>query len=127
MHTNLQRLMNQRPTARARLRGILGVHFNDLATSLFHFVAQQLLEQPKPCIVCGKGQVLVFRHELKGQLFKDNHAIAKGQQAFKPHISTYSRTFNRDGLGIRHFNRQANIPLAQLTLDHDVLDLGLFG
>ena len=54
MNPNSQIFLDDLGAAAAHLAGVGRVHNNQLATSFFHFVCQQLGEQPQACIVRGE-------------------------------------------------------------------------
>ena len=54
MNTNRQVFLNDLSATAAHLAGIGRIHNNQLATSFFHFVCQQLGEQLQACIVRGE-------------------------------------------------------------------------
>lgn len=63
MLMNTQVFLDNRTTAAARLRGVLGVHKNHGATNIHRFVAQEFLEGTKPSVVSRQAQVTIARHE----------------------------------------------------------------
>lgn len=89
MQTHLQILRHQRTAARTRLRGVARIHHHHFATSLFHFVAKQLLELAQPCIGRAQGQVRIAEHEFEREVFDSHQAIGIGDLPgnFVPKVS----------------------------------------
>jgi hypothetical protein len=70
MHTHRQTLFHPLSTPAAPLAGVGGIHRNQLATSLFHFVGQHLGEHAQTCIMRGEREMPVRVDELELVIFK---------------------------------------------------------
>ena len=79
MNSFPQRLRDNPPALTTSLCGVLGIHCNNLRTSIFRFVRKQLPEHPKSCISSRQGEVVVFEHKVEGEVFDCNETIRLGQ------------------------------------------------
>ena len=79
MYTNVQALGNNHPTPAARLARVVGIHGDDLSTSVLDFVLKHLPERAQRRVVCGEGETAVVEHEREIQVFDGDQAVLAGQ------------------------------------------------
>lgn len=79
MNSNRQIFLDNHPTSTAYLRGVGRVHGDQLATSFFHFVCQQLPEFPQPCVMRREGEMSVPGHELEVEVFNRDQRVRTRQ------------------------------------------------
>ena len=79
MHTNAQVLLDHRPTGRAHLRGVGGVHGHHLRTGTLSLVRQQVLELRQPRVLGAEGQVAVGGQKSEREVFQGNQPVGVDQ------------------------------------------------
>jgi hypothetical protein len=79
MNTNMQTLLDNRPTPTTHLGCVGWVHGNQLATSFFRFVCQQFHEHTEPCVVRGKREMFVRCHESEVEVFDGDQRMRVGK------------------------------------------------
>ena len=80
MHTNAQTFSDNHTTARTCLARVVGIHGDDLRTSILDFVRKHLPEQPQRRVMCGQRETTVVGHEREVQIFNCNQAVGFGKR-----------------------------------------------
>jgi len=121
MKTNAHPFFHDPAAPGARLRGIGGVYGNHFATSLFHFVAKELLKHGQAGVMRAECQVSVSGHETEGEVFDRDQTELVGQLSggLVPEVpALVGDTLMKSGYGERGLSPAATSLLAtrQATL-----------
>ena len=90
MNTNVQRLLDDTPTARTHLAGIMRIYRHYLNSGIDSLVIEYCAEHPQTNVMRGAGKVTILKHEFERQIFQNNYTISIYQLAgsFVPKILT---------------------------------------